>query len=131
MAVVAGINFWIMHQLCLFLDQETLLSDTHPLVISEMDYYNVLYIGQVLKSIWKLQLVQNVAVLGVPAVVHVTPLLHKLHWVAVCFWIQIKVLVITVKALHDMRPGYLRNHLNYINLSYLIKQVGHAAYFIG
>ena len=104
----------VVCQLQPFLEQEALRTVTYALVISHIDYCNAIYMGLPLKSIRKLQLVQNVAmraILGAPRVAHVTPLLRELHWVPVCFWVQFKVLVITFKALHGMGPGYLSNHL--------------------
>ena len=103
-----------MRQLCPFLDQESLQTVTHALVISRIDYCNALYMGLPLKSIQKLQLAQNAAaraVLGAPRRAHITPLLCELHWLPVCFWVQFKVLVITFKALHGMGPGYLKDRL--------------------
>lgn len=40
---------------------------------------------------------------------HVTPLLRKLHWLPICFWIQF-----------NLGPGYLRNHLTPMRLVYLL-----------
>lgn len=85
-----------MIQLHPFLDQDFLCLVTQALVICRMDYRNVLYTGLPLKCIWKLQLVQSAAawaVFGAPRMAHVTPLLHKLHWLLVCYGVQIKVLV--------------------------------------
>lgn len=96
------------------LDRKALLSATLILVISCMDYCNMLYMGLSLTSIWKLQLIKNVAariILGSPGMAHVTPPLHELHWLQVCFWVQFKVLIITFKALHGRLAGYLQNHL--------------------
>ncbi|KAM6466454.1 uncharacterized protein PHA67_012250 [Liasis olivaceus] len=120
MAKRAFAQLRVVHQLHPFLDRESLQSVTHALVISHIDYCNALYMGLPLKSIRKLQLVQNAAVraiLGAPKMEHAPPLLRELlwvpelHWDLVCFWIQFKVLAITFKALHGMGPGYLRDHL--------------------
>lgn len=65
--------------------------------------------GLSLKSIQKLQIVQNAAmqaVLGSSRVTYVTPLLHKLHWLLVCFQVQLKILVMTFKALYGVGPSY-------------------------
>lgn len=70
--------------------------------------------GLFLKSIWKIQLVQNVAVQvvsGARYMAHVTPLLRKLHWLPLCFWVQFKVPDVTFKALRSLGLGYLRNRL--------------------
>lgn len=53
-----------------------------------------------LKTIQKLQLLQNVAIQamkGMPQYTDVKPLLHKLHWWPDCFWVCFKVLVTTNK----------------------------------
>lgn len=52
-------TFRLWKQLHPFLNREALLTITH--VTSYLDYCNVLYLGLPLKSIWKLQLVQNAA----------------------------------------------------------------------
>lgn len=53
-----------------------------------------------------------------------TPLLCKLHWMPICFWVQFKVLVVTFKALHDIGPSYLRDHIHPIILVHSTSQVG-------
>lgn len=44
------------------LDRGNLASATHALVNTRLNYFNVLYMGQPLKTIWSLQLVQKVVV---------------------------------------------------------------------
>ena len=39
---------------------------------------------------------------------HITPLLQELHWLAVCYRIECKRLLLTFKVLYDMSPDYLR-----------------------
>lgn len=51
----------VVHQLRPFLDRDALRTVTHALVISRIDYCNAFYMGLPLKSIRKLQLVQNAA----------------------------------------------------------------------
>lgn len=75
---------------------------------------SVNYMELPLKNMHRLQLAQNAVpgvVLGIRRMAHVTPLLRELHWLPVCLWVQLKVLVISFKALHVMDPGYLKNHL--------------------
>lgn len=52
-------QLWFVHQLRPFLDQDFLCLVTQALVISPLDYCNVLYMDVSLKGIWKLQLVQS------------------------------------------------------------------------
>lgn len=69
---------------------------THALVTSQLDYYNVLYIGP-LKSIQKLQAGEKCSSMSSCAsrTAHVTLLHCELHWSPACFWIQFKVLALT------------------------------------
>jgi hypothetical protein len=38
---------------------------------------------------------------------HITPLLLKLHWLAVKFWVNFKILLITFKVIHGLAPSYI------------------------
>lgn len=74
-------------------------------------YCSVLYMGLPLKSIQKLQLVQNEVVQTVirtPQSMHITILLHKVHWLPVSLWIQFKVLTVSYNGIHNIGPSYLR-----------------------
>lgn len=98
----------ILIQLHPFLDRDALLIINNALVTSHLVYFNTLYIELPLKNIWKLQLVQNVAAHVINDVAYtadVTPLLHDLHWLPVCFWVQFKVLIVTFKALFGFLLG--------------------------
>lgn len=44
---------------------------------------------------------------------HITPVLENLHWLAVKYWIQYKVLVYVYKAVHGMASGYIME-LHYV-----------------
>lgn len=69
-------------------------------------------VGLPLKTIWTLQVVQNAAaqvVIGVCQLPHVTPLLHKLRWLPVDFWVQFQRLAGTYKALHGVGWAVCRN----------------------
>lgn len=100
-------EFHTVWQFNLFLDQEALLIVPHGHFLN--GYCNVLDMGLPLKSIQKLQLVQKVAAQAVMCTlgsVHITFLLCKLHWLALCFWIQFKMLIMTYNILHDMILDY-------------------------
>ncbi|XP_061451815.1 uncharacterized protein LOC133369973 [Rhineura floridana] len=105
----------LVAQLRPYLDREHLTSVIHALVTSRLDYCNALYVGLPLKTVRKLQLVQNAAarlIAGTKRSEHVTPILAGLHWLPVRFRAQFKVLVLTYKALHGTGPQYLVDRLS-------------------
>ena len=66
------------HQLCLFLEISDLATMMHALVTSHLDYCNTLYVGLPLKTVWKLQVVQNATARLLPGASYreqITPLL--------------------------------------------------------
>ncbi|KAF7251871.1 C-1-tetrahydrofolate synthase, cytoplasmic [Varanus komodoensis] len=68
-----------------------------------------------LKTVRILQMVQNIAarlLTGTGRYVHMTPVLHQLHWLPIEVRAQFKVLVITYKALNGLGPGYLKERLH-------------------
>lgn len=96
----AFVQFQVVCHIGPFLDQESLLTVTHPSITSQMDYCHAPYWG----SHWrKLCVIQNVAiwtVMCIPSSACATCLLCEL---LVCFWIQLKVVTIPNKALHEAR----------------------------
>ncbi|KAF7246206.1 NIPA-like protein 2 [Varanus komodoensis] len=101
----------LIHQLCPYLEYDCLVTVTHALVTSRLDFCNVLYVGLPLKMVWILQLVQNRTarlLTGTGRYAHMTPVLRQLHWLPIEVRAQFKVLVITYKALG---PGYLKESL--------------------
>lgn len=99
---------------------EALLMVTHALVISILDYCNLLYMGFPLRTFrtfcWCGQLMVS------SFSVYALPLHHQLHcMLPVCFWVQIKVLIkVFFMAWHlatyrTVSPCfYHHNHLYYI-----------------
>ena len=63
-----------------------------------------------LTEIAKVQRVQNTAarlVLRIPRHVHITPVLHQLHWLPIKQRAAFKILLLTFKAIHGMIPHYI------------------------
>lgn len=88
----------VVCQLCPFLNRKILYLITHTLVILLFRLLPCTLHGTTLVSgsfcwcrIWPCGQFWE----------HGTPLLHKLHWMPVCFWIQFKMLVVTFKALQN------------------------------
>ena len=103
-----------IYQLRPYLDEHSLMTVTHALVTSRIDYCNALYVGLPLKTVRRLQLIQNRAarlVSGRATKEHITPILYNLHWLPVAAQAQFKVLVLTYKALNGLGPRYLKDRL--------------------
>uniref|UniRef100_A0A8D2L5S4 Reverse transcriptase domain-containing protein n=1 Tax=Varanus komodoensis TaxID=61221 RepID=A0A8D2L5S4_VARKO len=100
----------LVYQLRPYLENDCLVTVTHALVTSRLDFCNTLYVGLPLKTIRILQLVQNRAarlLTGTGHYVHMTPVLRQLHWLPIEVRVQFKVLFMTYKALNGLGPGYL------------------------
>ncbi|KAF7248857.1 Phosphatase and actin regulator 3, partial [Varanus komodoensis] len=98
-----------------YLENNCLVTVTHALVTSRLDFCNTLYMGLPLKTVRILQMVQNRAarlLTGTGHYSHITPVLYQLHWLPIEVQAQFKVLVITYKALNGLGPGYLKEHLH-------------------
>ena len=86
------------------------------LVISRMDYCNVLYFGLPEGEIKRLQRVQNCAarlITKVRKYDSIKPTLFKLHWLPMAFRPIYKILLLTYKCLNGTGAGYLTTKLHY------------------
>ncbi|KAF7235683.1 putative RNA-directed DNA polymerase from transposon BS [Varanus komodoensis] len=111
----AFLQLRLINQLLPYLEYDCLATVTHVLVTSRLDFCNALYVGLPLKTVRILQLVQNRAarlLTGMGHYVHMTPVLHQLHWLPIEVRAQFKVLVMTYKALNGLGPGYLKERLH-------------------
>ncbi len=79
----------------------------HTFILSRLDYCNSLYFGISQTALSHLQLVQNAAarlLSGVKKREHITPILRSLHWLPVCFRVDLKILLLVYKSLNGLAP---------------------------
>ena len=97
-----------------FLTPDACRSLVQALVISRLDYANILLYGLPQKLIGRLQRLQNSAarlITRTPRRHHITPILMELHWLPADIRPVYKVILYTYKALHDCAPPYVRELL--------------------
>ena len=86
----------------------------HALISSRLDYGNCLLYGITGNLMQRLQRLQNSAarlVTKSPKSCHITPILHKLHWLPVHLRIEYKILMYVYKALNGLAPKYIADLL--------------------
>ena len=82
---------------------------------SKIDYCNGLLYGLPDCEIAKLQRVQNAAarlLMSCEKYDHITPILINLHWLPARYRINVKILLLTFKALYGMAPSYIIDWIN-------------------
>jgi hypothetical protein len=111
-----------------FLDAKTLEIVIHAFVTSKIDYCNSLLLGIPQTQLRRLQKVQNAAariLTGTRMSEHITPTLHRLHWLPVEQRIKFKVLLLLQKSLYADGPSYLTENLERVDAgSHVTRSVG-------
>ena len=85
-----------------------------PLILSRLDYCNLLFNGITQKNLVRLQKLQNKCARLVnmqPRSCHITPLLMDLHWLRVSERILFKTLLYVYKSLNGLWPQYMNDCL--------------------
>ncbi len=98
-----------------YLDYDTCHLVVRALVLSRLDYGNVLLFGSTSSDLQRLQRIQNWAAKLVHRARkhdHATPYLKELHWLPVRERITFKTMVYVYKCLHGLAPGYLSSCLH-------------------
>ena len=95
------------------LNNDTCAKIVHAFVTSRLDFNNALLIGLPHRTLYRIQIVQNSAARLLSQTKkydHITPVLHKLHWLPVHQRIKFKILYIIHKAIFsDDAPIYLQS----------------------
>ena len=79
-------------------------------MISCMDYCNSIYNGLLIKSFFKIQLVQNAAAQVITKTSrrdHISPILRDLHWLPIKKHTDYKMIVLAFNALNEQGPSYI------------------------
>ena len=105
-----------IRQIRSILDLNSAVLLANALVSSKLDFCNSLFYGLPESAMHKLQLIQNSLARAVcPSIRkfdHVSPILHKLHWLPVKKRILFKIMLLTFKTLQYKSPSYLANLLS-------------------
>ena len=98
-----------------YLDNTTLHHVVRALVISRLDYGNLLLLGATEHEIDRVQRLQNNAarlVCSISRREHITPVLKELHWLPIRERIQFKLCLFVYKCFKNTAPEYLSNLLS-------------------
>ena len=97
-----------------FIDSDTCANIVRALILSRLDYCNLLFNGITQKNLVRLQKLQNKCARLVnmqPRSCHITPLLMDLHWLRVSERIIFKTLLHVYKSLNGLCPQYMNDCL--------------------
>ena len=119
------------YKIRMFIDSDTCANIVRALILSCLDYCNLLFNGITQKNLVRLQELQNKCARLVnmqPRSCHITPLLMDLHWLRVSERIIFKTLLYVYKSLNGLCPQYMNDCLvvNRPHLGSVTPRSGHA-----
>ena len=117
-SIVKTCNFHIrnLYTIKNFVNRKNLVTLVHSLIVSKVDYCNSLFIGHPNVILKKIQSVVNRAerlIFNLPPRVPTTSQLIELHWLPLKARIEVKICLITFKALKFNQPSYIRELLSF------------------
>ena len=104
-----------------YLNHETVVKVANALVSSRLDYCNSLLYNTKKAYTSRLQRVQNALccpVCKLNKYCHITPFLHKLHWLSCHYCILVKYNLLTYKAIHFSQPPYFSSLIRQSDLTW-------------
>ena len=110
-----------LRRVCRYLNHETAVKVANAVVSSRLDYCNSLLYNTKKAYTGRLQRVQNAlccTVCKLNKLSHVTPFLHKLHWLPIHHRILFKYNLLTYKAIHFSQPPYLSSLIRRSDLTW-------------
>ena len=93
-----------------YIDQETYANIVRVMLLSHLDYCNVLFNNIAHRDLDRLQRLQNKCawlVFMPPRRINISPLLKKLHWLCIKDCISFKTLLYVYKSLNGLCPRYI------------------------
>ena len=99
-----------------YLDEDSVKTLVQSLIVSRLDYGNILLYGVNTKELSKLQRVLNAAARLISRTKvheHITPVLKSLHWLKIQERIEFKIALLVYKSLYCNGPQYLRDLLSF------------------
>ena len=117
-SLVKNCNFHIrnLYAVRRYLSKDALIALVHSLIVSRIDYCNVLFLGLPSYILKKLQSVMNRCarlIFSLPPRVPTTRSLIELHWLPIRARVEFKVCLIVFKALKFNQPKYIVDLLSY------------------
>ena len=114
-------HLWELRRIRRYLNHETAVKVANALTSSHLDYCNSLLYHTKKAYTVRLQRVRNVlcsTVYKLNKFSHVTPFMHKLHWLPIQYRILFKYNILTYKAIYFRQPPYISSLVKQCDLTW-------------